>query len=353
MRYIFIDSNQYRHLFSLSEGFSDSVYDLLIKLITSNHVKLLLPQQTKEEVERNRYRQWPENEIKAIETQIDKLEDLFEKGKKDLGSFKSYKSISEEIHNEKLRFEKEKTTILSTFTSNKSKANQKLRKLVEKAEFISETGSIREAADIRFKKGNPPYSDNMGDCLIWESLLVYIESTKKADLIIVANDKRAWGRFDFDQILQDEYKTRGKARIYYINKLSDIPELTSAEQEKIKTEELENSKRNAVTDFVNSQSFTDAGDKANRLVVYKELLTIDDYKNILTASLTNHEIYQSFFTPIPLRELVTGSEDYVVKKLESVDGELWGRFVKQYNISLKRQINQSRKVSDIDDGIPF
>lgn len=353
MKYIFIDSNQYRHLFSLSEGFSDSVHDLLIKLIGSNHVKLLLPQQTKEEVERNRYRQWPENEIKNIETQIVKLGDLLKKREKDMGSFKSYRNLVEEINDEIKRLDKEKDKILSTFTNNKSKANQKLKKLVGKAEIINENQKVRELAEIRFKKGNPPYGDNMGDSLIWESLLYYLENTKRADLIFVANDKKAWGKFDFDQILQDEFKIRIKGKVHYINRLSDIPELTAEEQEKIKSEEIENLKRNVVTDFVNSQSFTDAGEKANRLLLYKDFFSIDDYKDILQASLDNHEIYQSFSTAGPLRELVTGAEGYVVKEVETIDSELWSRFTKQYNISLKRQADQQKETNDTDEDIPF
>jgi len=353
MKYIFIDSSQYRHLFSPSEGFSDSVHDLLLKLINYNHVKLLLPQQTKEEVERNRHRQWPENEIKNLENQIEKLKSLLEKTGKELGSFKSYKKLTDEINNEAKRLDRERDKILSTFTNNKSKANQKLRKLFSKATIISENKKIRESAEIRFRKGNPPYGGNIGDSLIWESLLDYLENSKRAGLIFVASDKKAWGKFNFDQILQDEFKTRVKGRTHYINKLSDIPELTAEEQEKIKTEEIGNLKKNAVTDFVNSQSFTDAGEKANRLLLYKNFLTVEDYKDILQASLDNYEIYQSFFTAGPLRMLVAGNEDYVVKKIESLDSGLWSRFAKQYNISLKRQSDQPKVLTKKDEDIPF
>lgn len=354
MKYIFIDSNQYRHIFSLSEGFSDSIHDLLIRLIDSDHAKLLLPQQTREEVERNRYRQWPENEIKNIETKISKLKDLLERRKKDLGSFRTYKDLVGEVNSEIKKLEKEKERIISTFTNNKSKANQKLKKLFDKATSIVETQKIRELADIRFKKRNPPYGDTIGDSLIWESLLSILGKEKKVDLIFVANDKQAWGKYGFDKILQNEFKKQMRGRrIYYVNKLSDIPEITTEEQEKIKAEELENSKRNAVTDFVSSQSFTDAGEKANRLLLFKNHLTTSDYQDILHASLTNHEIYQSFFTAGPLRELVTGDDNYVVKEIEPIDSELWDRFAKQYQVSLKRQSDQQNNTEELEEDIPF
>ena len=120
MKYIFIDSNQYRHLFSPSEGFSDSVYDLLIKLTDSEHVSLLLPQQTKEELERNRCREWPEKEINALENKIQKLTDMLPKIKGQVGIYKSWEEMEKEIDGEIKRSDTDpiypNTTIISTGT---------------------------------------------------------------------------------------------------------------------------------------------------------------------------------------------------------------------------------------------
>jgi len=353
MKYIFIDSNQYRHLFSLSEGFSDSVYELLIKLIDSGHIALLLPQQTREEVERNRYRHWPEGEIKKVKVKIDRLQKLLEKRKDDLGNYKAYNTLKKEIGTQVKKLEKEKKRVIATFTNNRSKPNQKLRGLFQKAAIINETNKIRELARTRHEKGNPPYSDNIGDSLIWESLLNEISNSKKANLIFVANDKPAWGRFDFDQILREEFKKVCKGKVFYINRLSDIPDLTSEEEEKIKAEEFENLKRNAINDFVNSRSFVGAGRNTNKLLSYKEALSTEDYLSIITASLENYEIYQSFFTATPLKELVSGENGYVVREIEGIDSETWIRFCKQYGISLKRQADQKEEVSLEEEGIPF
>lgn len=54
MKYLFIDSNQYRHIFSANEQFSDEILDLLLKLNEKNKLKFIVPQQVKDEVERNR-----------------------------------------------------------------------------------------------------------------------------------------------------------------------------------------------------------------------------------------------------------------------------------------------------------
>lgn len=354
MKYILIDSNQYRHLFSPSEGFSDSICELLIKLIDSGQVKLILPQQIRDEVERNRYRGWPEAEIKNINTKMKTLNDLIDKKSEDLTAYRSYVPLKKEFESQISKLSRESERISKTFTSNRSKANQKLKKIFDRAEFIPETKDIRNSADLRFRKGNPPYNDNLGDSLIWESVIDYLKNFKRSNLIFVTNDKRAWGESVFDTFLQNEYKNKVRGKVLYNNKLSDIPDLTADEQEKIRAEELENSKRNAISDFVNSQSFIDAGSNTNKLLSYKELFSPMDYEEILRASLDNHEIYQSFFTAISLKGLVTGINGYVVSEVEKIDTDLWKRFSGRYEIDLKRQSDALEIVSkEDDDGIPF
>jgi len=43
MKYIFIDTNQYQHIFSENEGFSENIKEILVRLIDREHVRLLLP----------------------------------------------------------------------------------------------------------------------------------------------------------------------------------------------------------------------------------------------------------------------------------------------------------------------
>ena len=339
MKYIFLDSNQYRHLFSRSEGFSDEVLQLLVKLINTQNIKLLLPSQTKEEVERNRYRSWPESSIKNSENKIKRLEDLLTKTEKELSNYKSFKKLRTEIEKEIVKEKKDKEKIYKTFTSNRSKQNNKLRILFQKANLIKEEEIIIRKAEIRFKKGNPPYDGvDFGDALIWESLLEYLPSG--SDLIFVAHDNDAWGKEGFDPWLGKEYKEKKKGKVFFSNKLSDIEELTSEEQEKIRKEELENLKQNAVSDFINSPSFVEAGERAQRLLIYKDLLTSDDFMEILKASSSNHEIYMSFFTASPLRDLVSGNDGYVDSKIEPLSADLWRKFADFYGIKLKRQSDE-------------
>lgn len=352
MKYIFIDSNQYRHIFSKSEGFSDEVYQLIINLIDGRHTSLVLPQQTKEEVERNKFRAWPDNLVGDIESKIEKLQATTEEIIKSLGKYKSHEKLLQEINNEISQLVKEKETVRKAFVDNKSKANKKLKKLFEKAVFIPETEEIRASAIMRSHKGNPPYDEKVGDSLIWESLLSFMP--KRAELIFVANDKRAWGEAGFDKWLEREFKNKTRGKIFYSNRLSDIPNLTVEEQEKIRKEELENLKQNAIYDFINSPSFVSAGERAHRLLKYTELFTLEDYRQIINASISNHEIYQSFFTTTPLMMLTSGKDGYVKKEIEHIDADVWEQFSKTYSLDLKRQSDKSQQPKqEQEQKIPF
>lgn len=94
MKYIYIDTNQYRHLFSSTEGFSEDIFRLLNLLLGQGKAKLLLPQQTSDEIERNRLRGWPESELKGYAS---KIEDL----KKKLRNSKIFKCTKNALYCER------------------------------------------------------------------------------------------------------------------------------------------------------------------------------------------------------------------------------------------------------------
>jgi len=226
-----------------------------------------------------------------------------------------------------------------------SKQNQKIKGLFDRAQIIQETNEICSRAQIRLGKSNPPCSNDkkLGDSLIWESILSHLKDYRsdRPCVIFVSNDKSAWGKSSFDPWLQREYKSITNGNVIYSNRLSDIPGLTTAEQERIRKEEEENLKNNAVSDFINSRSFVNAGETAQNLFRYKKLLTEDDYKKIIIGSLSNHEIYQSFFTSVPLKALLSNDNEYVVEQAESLSSELWNLFEKRYLTGLKRQSSEN------------
>lgn len=294
MKYIFIDSTQYRMIFSRSEGFSEKVYKLLIKLIDHNRVLLLLPQQTRDEVERNRFREWPEGELNRIVCKIQNCQKLIDQVQQGLSKYKDSKKVIIEIKDEQKKLESSKQKIKADFKNKRSKPNQMLKKLFEKAISISESEEIIKLAQIRHQKGNPPHdSKKIGDAIIWESLLSYLEGSGKSSankLFFISLDKKAWGEESFDQWLQDEFNKKVGGKIIYINRLSDIPDLTKEEQESIRKEEREEQKENAVIDFVNSPGWHEAGRRIQKILHYKDILTEEDFNEIIKASISNIQI---------------------------------------------------------------
>jgi hypothetical protein len=353
MKYIFIDTNQYRHLFSKNEGFSDEIKTLLDKLINEEKIKLLLPQQVKEEVERNRFETWYVDELKGNTNKIEKLQVNIGSLEKMLGGFpRELGKVKRKLEKELSVLKREAISIKKRYRELKSKANQKLKTLFDEAEFIGETEEIVQKARLRLDKGNPPNDNKLGDALIWESLLCYLkDAPKKSTMVFVARDGDAWGKDGFNPWLERELKQQTGVSISLTNALSDINGLTNTEQKRLKEIERQELKNNAVSNFINSRSFMSAGAHCQSLLLYKDILTEEDYRKIVTASISNHEIYRSFFTSDPLNNLCLGGAGCVVNYLEAIDRGTWDSFVKMNDIKVKRQIDGS---SDIDpEDIPF
>ena len=355
MKYLFIDSNQYYHLFSSDEGFSDEIHKLICELHDTDHVKLLVPQQTSEEVNRNKVRKWPDSHEKKKRSRINTIRVKAEKLKTEYAEYTKTNTLVDEINKDAIRLEKRLKDELKQFTSKRSKANTKLASLLkDRAITIAETDSIYNTAVRRQKKGNPPYGETLGDHLIWESLIHYLQVENRPELIFVSNDSTAWGKGTPDSWLVDEFKERTNGNITFVNRLSDIPGLTTEEVEKIREAEQKAIISNKLSDFIHSASFVEAGENIRKLLKYKDALDESDLILAFDAARTNHEIYQSFFTSSYINELFRdGDTEYTQAALESVDKSQWDDFVRKNNITLKRQIDEEVPKEINWDDIPF
>lgn len=95
----------------------------------------------------------------------------------------------------------------------------KFMKLCNPNCIISTTKEIIDLVNHRKLSGNPPTSDKYtcGDEIIWESLLYY-ETERKEDLIIVSNDKTFAKNREF---LVTEYKRKIEKKLMLCNNISD------------------------------------------------------------------------------------------------------------------------------------
>ena len=109
-------------------------------------------------------------------------------------------------------------------------------------------------------------------------------------------------------------------------------------QTKIKPEEVKNIKDNIINDFINSKSFVSAGRNAEKLLIIKKQLTKEDWEKIIKGSISNHEIYQSFFVPPVIKEVISGDEEgfWTVKEMDYINDDLWDKFKKMFSVDLTR-----------------
>lgn len=343
MKYIFIDTNQYRHIFSRNEGFSDDIKNLLDQLIDRESIQLLLPKQIQQEVERNRYENWYNEEIKNNAKEQDNIKKEEKKFDELLAGYPvELARIKKQLNKNLKNLKSEGGIITKRYRDLKSKANQKLKKIFEKAVFIDESDDIVYRARLRFEKGNPPSDDKIGDALAWETLLSYLEiAPKKSRLIFVARDGSAWGKNGFNPWLEKELKDLNHISVSFTNALADISILTEEDQLRLREIERIESKNNAISNYTNSESFIGAGENVRQLLQYRDILTAEDYLKIISAGTSNNQIYNSCFTSTPLSILCHGENGYVVEAIENIPKEIWDVFIKFNQIQLLRQSDET------------
>ncbi len=243
--YLFIDTNSYLACFGLSSGTFISLKKLL-KLIKKEGLKLILPNQVKDEYWRGRQKR-----IKNTEDIINKLsiqEIKFHKSFKDSTEVKEIEKYRSKGL-EQLNSLKEKS--LKDFREKAKKTEEFIESIFQKAEYVKEDKKIIERAYFRYLKGNPPFQkdrskgsydrrESYGDAIIWETLL---EKFSDKDLTIVTDDP-GWyfdkQKGELNELLIKEWKEKGSRKIKAFGFLGNfINEFTGQEtiKEKVIQEE--------------------------------------------------------------------------------------------------------------------
>lgn len=340
VKYVCIDSNIYRGLFAQSKDFKDEVRKLLLKLIDNDKVRLLLPLQVRQEVERDRYGEWCHNDVARLERDAATGARDISEFKQKYSSYEESKTLLEALNQEQECIEQEKQRTENRYRNNNSEENGILRQIFSKAVEIPETAAMIDAARLRTEKRNPPRDSDghMGDCIIWECLLAYFKShcMQGDTLILISNDDKAWGDGKLSLWLAQEWSDTTTCAISLVHSIADVGELTKDEQAAMREKEQEELKRNLIADFAGSGSFVAAGDNANRLLSIKESLTKGDLEQVLSACLRNWQIKQSYFTSMPLTTLLRDEGNTAIEITDDIDDKLWSAFCTTYGIVLSR-----------------
>ena len=218
--HLYIDANIFLDFFHLT---STDIEELrkLIALIAEGEITLYLPEQTCEEISRNREA---------------KISDALEKFKKDTDAFrvnfpaftKSYDEF-EEIRTLLKEANKKHSTlykkVLEVAESGELDADKLIADLIKVSEFSTTTPQIFDKAIKRFRKGNPPGKDKntVGDELNWETLKEVVPAYN--DLYLVSKDrdyKSALGKGQVSSFLASEWKKDKSGEIHFYESLTDF-----------------------------------------------------------------------------------------------------------------------------------
>lgn len=287
---LFLDSNIWLDLYYYSnddvEQFN-KLYDMLDK-----DVKLFIPQQVVDEVNRNR-----ENKIKdALKTFKDicfKFPNLC----KGYGAYQTlqivYKNFKQ-IHGEVSR------QIEKDINDENLIADQSIKKFFSHVEIISVDSSIVDKAVLRYKLGNPPGKENSyGDAVNWITLLEKVPSGE--DLFFVSSDKDYRSTLNdhkLNNFLAHEWENTKKSQLFFYTSL------TSFLNEHIKDIRLktETEKSNLIEQLRNSGYFETTHKIVQKLEDYShwsddqviQLFAAADYNNQVYAIIRDNDIERFF-----------------------------------------------------------
>lgn len=218
--HLYIDANIFLDFFHLT---STDIEELrkLIALIKEGKITLYMPEQTCEEIRRNREA---------------KISDALERFKKDTGAFrvnfpaftKSYDEF-EEIRDLLNRANKKHSELyrkaLDVAERGELDADKLILELIGAATRSTTTPQVFDRANRRFRKGNPPGKDKntFGDELNWETLKDIVPENK--DLYLVSKDrdyKSALGKGQVSSFLASEWRKDKNGTIYFYESLTDF-----------------------------------------------------------------------------------------------------------------------------------
>lgn len=214
---------------------SISLFEEFVQLVDDGKVKLVLTQQTVNEINRNkiscRHKAW----------QLSKeLENRLMSTTKDLKN-SDFEIVSIESYKEKMKdFSKKLTKQIKSYVEEGGKVDQLIYRLISLSEVIQSTPEILKKAELRVKLGNPPRkgsseNSSLGDAVNWEILLENV----KDDLILVSNDKdffdKDWDdKLELNLLLQNEWRDKVNKKISAIENFAKLMEEIAKDNPKIK-----------------------------------------------------------------------------------------------------------------------
>ncbi len=278
---LYLDSNVWLSFYHYSNDDLEQLrkVDVLLK---QKRLTLFLPEQTINEVRRNR-----DGKIASAITRfkVDKLAAEFPRICQD---YEEYDAMRKAIR----EFQEAKARLLERLTNDSTngllKADEIIAQLFQRAQEIPMTEEILARAKQRRDLGNPPGKEgSYGDAINWECLLA--EVPQQEDLFFVTNDSDYFSKIsedEFSPFLQYEWTEKKQSSLFCFSRLSTFfgdrfPEIRFAAD--LERELL-------ITDLTESSSFARTRRTLRQLVGCSDF-TPEQINAIVDATLSNNQIY--------------------------------------------------------------
>lgn len=313
--HLFIDTNVYLKFYHYSNDDLEELNKLLV-LLDNNKLELYLPEQVKNEFERNR-----DNKLAdALKTfNSNKFNNQFPQFCKEYTEYDNLKKILKDYEYQRQILLKNVMLAIETFSL---KADKIISLLFDKSNIIKITSELINKSKLRYDLGNPPGKNkSYGDALNWESLLDTVEHGH--ELYFIADDKDYFSEINnsnFNAYLLNEWTKAKGTKIKFYKTLSDFfkevfPDIKLAT-------ELEK-------DLLISQLDSSPNFHTSRRLLQK-LSKLDSFSSeqvnqILTSCLSNTQIYW-ISEDEDINEIL---HNFVTNNSENIKTELLNEFYNQ------------------------
>lgn len=283
MKNIYIDTNVYLTFYHFS---NEDLKELkkLIALVNTDNICLYVPEQTKNEFDRNREVKIADSLDKLVSTKFNNQFPMI------CHNYDEYTEMKKAIK----KYESNKNSLLKKLKHDAEtktlQADEILNKLFEKAKTIETTDEIISKGILRYNIGNPPGKDkSYGDAINWESLLDDVPDEQ--DLYFISDDKDFYSKLNdkkFNDYLLSEWQENKNSKLFYYRKITDFFKEHFPHIEI--TSETETEKEIIIKNLYEAYSFDNAKYVIRKLRNYDNF-SIKQLNDITTAFTSNNQIY--------------------------------------------------------------
>lgn len=211
MKNLFIDSNIWLSLYHFTSDDLEQFSKL--KVLKKTDIRLFIPSQTRNEVQRNR-----DAKIKDSLSKFEKFDFSFPAFCK---SYTEYPDFSRDMNDLKRRHKAWCDKIHTDIGNQELPADKVIKEYFDSCPVVECTAENIQAAEFRYRTGNPPGKDNkLGDAINWECLLTSVPDGE--DLFFISADKDYRSVVDdssFNLFLKEEWNRKKKSDVHFFTSL--------------------------------------------------------------------------------------------------------------------------------------